>query len=176
MERAEREAIMRQGVVRPETPRDRRERVALEDELRTISFSGRPLPVRARHFRPSADTYLLATRGPLAYMVRLREIEQRREEHESLLREAWREIAEACGDDDARFRREWVAAARKLSFQEVNDLIDRHNRWYPVEARLAMSPRTGDFVPVGGKPYRIEPLDSAWALEQIPGRNRRTAA
>ena len=58
----------------------------------------------------------------------------------------------------------------------MNDLIDRHNRWYPVEARLAMNPRTGDFVPVGGRPYRIEPLDAGWVLERIPGRSARPAA
>jgi len=168
MERAEREAIMRQGVVRPETPRDRRERAALEEDLRTISLTGRPLPVRARHFRPSADSYLLATRGPLVYMLRLREIEQRTEEHESVLRKAWRELAEACGDDDIRFRREWVAAARKHSFYEVNDLIDRHNRWYPVESRLPMDPRTGDHALVNGRDYRLVPLDAEWVLERFP--------
>ena len=64
---------MRQGVVLPETPRERRERAALEEDLETISLTGKPLPIRARHFRPAADAYLLATRGPLAYMLRLRE-------------------------------------------------------------------------------------------------------
>jgi hypothetical protein len=31
-----------------------------------------------------------------------------------------------------------------------------------------MNPRTGDFVLVGGKPYRREPLDAAWALRRFP--------
>ena len=50
----------------------------------------------------------------------------------------------------------------------MNDLIERHNRWYPVEARLAMDPRTRDFVKVGGRDYRREPLDAAWILERFP--------
>ena len=50
----------------------------------------------------------------------------------------------------------------------VNDLIRRHNRWYPAEARLPMDPRTGDFALVNGKPYRREPLDPAWALQRLP--------
>lgn len=168
MERAEREAIMRQGVVRPETPRDRRERAALEEDLQTISLTGKPLPIRARHFRPAADAYLLATRGPLAYMLRLREIEQLTDEHESVLAAAWHQLAEETEGDEERFRREWLATARDHSFDEVNDLIDRHNRWYPVESRLPMDPRTGEHALVDGRDYRRAPLDAAWVVERFP--------
>ena len=31
-----------------------------------------------------------------------------------------------------------------------------------------MDPRTRDFVKVGGKPYRREPLDAAWILDRFP--------
>ena len=31
-----------------------------------------------------------------------------------------------------------------------------------------MNPRTGDFVLVGGRPYRREPLDAAWVLRHFP--------
>ncbi len=175
MERAEREAIMRQGVVRPETPRERREHAALEEDLQTISLTGRPLPFRARHFRPAADTYLLATGGPLAYMLRLREIEQRTEQHEGELRAAWHELAAVSGGDADRFHREWLAAARGRSFDEVNDLIDRHNRWYPVESRLPMDPRTGDNALVNGRDYRLVPLDASWVLERFPADLRAAA-
>jgi hypothetical protein len=164
VEKAERDLIMRQGVVLPETPRHRRERAALEDDLQTIALTGKPLPIRARHFRPTADAYLVATRGPLPYMLRLREIEQRMGEHESSLREAWLMLAEECDGDAARFRREWLEFARRQVFAEVNDLIHRHNRWYPVESRLPMDPRRGDYVLVNGRDYRLEPLDERWVL------------
>ena len=168
MKKAERDAIMRQGVVLPETPRQRRERAALEEDLQTIALTGKPLPIRARHFRPSADAYLLATRGPLPYMLRLREIEQRTEALESSLRAAWLALADECGDDDARFRLRWEATARSQAFDEVNDLIGRHNRWYPVESRLPMDPRRGDYALVNGRDYRLDELDAAWVLERFP--------
>jgi hypothetical protein len=168
MKKAERDAIMRQGVVLPETPRQRREHAALEEDLRTIALTGRPLPIRARHFRPSADTYLLATRGPLPYMLRLREIEQRLEALESGLRAAWLSLAGECRDDDARFRLRWEATVRSQSFDEVNDLIVRHNRWYPVESRLPMDPRRGDYALVNGRDYRLEELDAEWVLGRFP--------
>jgi hypothetical protein len=168
VKKAERELIMRQGVVLPETPRHRRERAALEEDLRSISLTGRPLPIRARAFRPTAEAYLVATRGPLPYMLRLREIEQRTQAHELALAEAWHALADDCDGDAGRFRLEWEAAARAASFDEVNDLIDRHNRWYPAESRLPMDPRRGDYALVNGRDYRLEPLDSEWVLDRFP--------
>jgi hypothetical protein len=168
VEKAERDAILRQGVVRPETPRQRREHAALEEDLQTIPLTGEPLPVRARFFRPSAEAYLVATRGPLPYMLRLREIEQRLEAHEAALRDAWLALADERGSEPARFRSEWLAHARGESFDEVNDLIERHNLWYPVESRLPMDPRRGDYALVNGRDYRLEPVDAEWVLERFP--------
>ena len=168
MKKAERDAILRQGIVLPETPRQRRELNALEEDLETITLVGKPLPIRARHFRPSADAYLVATRGPLPYMLRLREIEQLIEEHESELRERWSALARECDGYAAAFARRWQAEAARATFDEVNDLIERHNRWYPAESQLPMDPRTGEFAHVNGRDYRLEPLDASWVLERLP--------
>ncbi len=168
MKKAERDAIMRQGVVLPETPRDRRERAALEEDLRANPSRGRPLPLRLRNFRPRADSYLAAARGPLHYMRRLHDIERRLEEHENALREAWRALADDCLGDARGFRRRWVAAAQVVDFTDVNDLIERHDRWYPIESRLPMDPGTGDFALVNGRDYRLGPRDESWVLERFP--------
>jgi hypothetical protein len=63
---------------------------------------------------------------------------------------------------------DWRRVAERWDFTEVNDLIERHNRWYPVEARLAMDPRSRDFVKVGGRDYRRDPLDAEWVLRLFP--------
>lgn len=166
----------RQGVVLPETPRERRELAALDEDLRTISPRGRPLPIRARLGRPTAEAYLAATRGPLPYMLRLREIEQRIEVHETQLRDAWHSLASECGADGRQFREAWLAVAQAHAFDEVNDVIDRHNRWYPVESRLPMDPRTGDYALVNGRDYRLAPLDAAWIFERFPAELSPAAA
>ena len=66
----------------------------------------------------------------------------------------------------------WADAWRELvvgwSFEDVNELIERHNRWYPVEARLPMDPRRRDYALVNGRDYRLEPLDVEWALARFP--------
>ena len=64
VERRERERIMRQGVVLPETPRDRRNLDGLEQDVRDSPLKGRALPLRLRNFRPDAGSYLASLGGP----------------------------------------------------------------------------------------------------------------
>jgi hypothetical protein len=168
VDRREREAIMRQGVTRPETPRDRRERAALEEDLQDSPLAGRPLRRRLRNFRPDAAAQLVAVGGPLAWMRRLRKIELTLGEHDVRLREAWDELELECGGDATRFAREWRALADRWDFGDVNGLIERHNRHYPAESRLPMNPRTGDFVLVNGRPYTRDPIGPDWILDRFP--------
>jgi hypothetical protein len=167
MDPREAKAIMSQGAIRPETPRDREERRILEEELATSPVQGRPLEQRLRNFRPDADAAIRALGGPALWMRRLRAIEDGVEQHESQLDEAWRELA-ASLPDPAAFAREWRELARRWSFAEVNELIESHNRNFPAEARLPMDPKTRDFVKVNGRPYEREPLDEQWILERWP--------
>ena len=160
VDRRERERIMRQGVVLPETPRERRSwrrcgrissstrcragrcGVATATSRRTPAPISRRSAVRCRTWRGCARSRR-SSRGtssssPSVYA-------------------------------DERRRATWLArCAERWSFDEVNDLIDRHNRWYPVEARLPMDPQTGDFVLVNGEPYREASAGRGWVLERFP--------
>jgi hypothetical protein len=171
MRREEREQILKQGVVSAETPRDRRDRETLAEDIRSSGLKGRQLRLRLRNFRPSADGYLSALGGPLPYMVRLRTIAEETTEHERRLRAAREELLATSLDDDA-FAAAWTAVVERWSFDEVNHLIDAHNRFYPAESRLPMDPRTRNYALVGGEDYRRRPLDAAWALEQFPARRQ----
>lgn len=151
---------MRQGVVLPETPRDRRNLSGLEQDLRDSPLRGKPLRMRLRSSRADASGYLASLGGPLPYMTRLREIARLTTEHEEELAIVY----EALAGDGALWR-EIVAT---WDFGEVNDLIERHNRWYPAEARLPMDPRTGGYALVNGEHYGKRPLDATWALERFP--------
>jgi hypothetical protein len=168
MEKRERDAIMRQGVTLPETPRERRELAGLEEDLRSLPERGRPTRLRLRNFRPAASSYLAAARGPLAYMVRLHVIEAQIAEHEEQLAGAWRALGDECDGDAEGFARRWHEVAQEWPFAEVNDLVERHNRWYPVESRLPMDPTTGDHALVNGRDYRLAPLDADWVLARFP--------
>jgi hypothetical protein len=168
VERSERDAILRQDVRRAETPRDRAEQEALEVDLLESPVAGKPMRRRLRNFRPNADAAVRALGGPLAWMRRLRAIEVGIDEHLSQLAQARDELlAEYAADVDG-FARAWRELAESWSFRDVNELIERHNRNFPAEARLPMNPRTGDFVHVNGRPYTREPLDASWILERFP--------
>jgi hypothetical protein len=157
MRRPPAEEILGEWGIRDVTPPSQHERERLEADRDLNPFVGRPLRRRLRNFRAEPDNYLASLGGPLPYMRRLRQIESLVEEHLARLEVAYAER----GDD-------WPTVAERWDFGDVNDLIERHNRWYPVEARLAMDPRSRDFVKVGGRHYRREPLDTAWVLERFP--------
>jgi hypothetical protein len=166
--RKDREAILGEYGLREPTDRELAEQSLLDRDLEGSPLKGKPIHGRLRNFRPGVDRYVASLGGPLPYMRRLREIELETEAHERRLAAAWHELATECVTDAGEFERRWRLAADRWSFTAVNDLIDRHNRWYPAEARLPMDPRSRDFVLVGGKPYRVEPLGAAWILERFP--------
>jgi len=157
MKRPQAEVILGEWGIRDVTPPSQLERELLEADRDLNPLAGRPLRRRIRNFRSEPDNYLASLGGPLPYMRRLHQIEELTAAHLVRLAEAYAER----GSDWARVAGEW-------DFGEVNDLIERHNRFYPVEARLAMDPRSRDFVKVGGRSYRREPLDAAWVLERFP--------
>jgi hypothetical protein len=154
------EEILGEWGVRDVTPDSQRERDRLTRDHELNPLTGRPLRRRLRNFRPEADTYVASLGGPRPYMQRLRQIEHETDRHLEQLAEAYAE----SGGDSA----EWRRIAERWDFEDVNELIDKHNRWYPLEARLPMDPRSRDFVKVGGRPYRREPLDASWILAHFP--------
>jgi hypothetical protein len=164
--REEREALLREDVTRVQTAGERRQLEGIHDDLRSSPLRGRPLPLRLRHFRPGADGYLSSLGGPLPYMLRLREIESMTAAHEAALREAHARLVDEVTPE--QLADSWRRVAASWSFDEVNELIDRHNRWFPAESRLPMDPRRGDFALVNGRDYRLEPLDARWVLERFP--------
>jgi hypothetical protein len=154
------EEIIGEWGIRDVTPSSQAERADLEADAEVNPLVGRPLRRRLRNFTSQPDTYLASLGGPLPYMRRLREIERLTEEHLEALAEAY---AEDGADPDR-----WQQIALRWDFGDVNSLIERHNRWFPTEARLRMDPRTRDFVKIGGRPYTEDPLDAAWILERFP--------
>jgi hypothetical protein len=167
MDPREAKDIMSQGAIRPETSRDREERRVIEADLQGSALRGKPLRQRLRNFRPDGDSAVRALGGPTLWMRRLRAIEDELDRHEAQLADAWRELATKT-DDPAAFELRWRETARLWSFAQVNELIERHNRYFPAEARLPMDPRTRDFVKINGRPYQREPLDAEWILAHWP--------
>ncbi len=168
MEAETRKKIFGQWGVRKENDLERTFREKLEEGLEDSPLLGKPLQQRKRNFRPSVYGQLLSLGGPLPYMVRLREIEEQTEWHKRQLAREWRAFAEAANGNAGSFERRWRQRVSRWNFDEVNELIERHNRFYPTEARLPMDVRRRDFALVNGRPYWRRRLDAVWVLERFP--------
>ena len=75
---------------------------------------------------------------------------------------------ERQGEDSRAFAARWHEIAARWRFDDVNELIEEHNRWYPAERRLPLNPRTGDYLTIGNREWRRPRLDAAWILDQFP--------
>ena len=158
---------MQLGATLPEMPRERRDREQLVSDLESSPLKGAPLPQRLRNFRPHGDAAARAIAGPPIWMTRLRAIEDATEQHERRLGEAWRSLAMELTGRTA-FARAWRELAAGWSFADINEMIETHNRCFPVESRLPMDPRTRDYVRIDGRSYDRELLDADWILERFP--------
>jgi hypothetical protein len=176
MDRREREELMGQwgGRRADDDPREQAVGDALARDLEGSPVTGRPQRYRLRNFRPTPESYIASLGGPLPYMRRLRQIADETAEHERQLAEARAELAEVT-PDAAEFAALWEQLARRWRFDAVNELIERHNRYFPAEARLPMDPKTRDYALVNGKPYRLDPLGAPWILERFPARLEQAA-
>jgi phosphoserine phosphatase len=103
-------------------------------------------------------------------MERINEIDRGVATEKQRLGRAYRALQEEYRDDPRAFARRWRAVAAAWSFDDLNELIEQHNDWYPIERQLPMDPRTRDYVRFAGRSYRRPVLDSAWVLEHFPPR------
>jgi len=71
-------------------------------------------------------------------------------------------------EDPAGFPDRWREVAATWRFDEVNELIRRHNEWFPIERRLPIDLRTRDYVLIHGRPYRRDELGPDWVLREFP--------
>ncbi|MEI8105566.1 MAG: hypothetical protein WCH31_06960 [Actinomycetes bacterium] len=154
------EEILGEWGVRDVAPPSQAERERLERDLEIDTLVGKPLRRRLRLFRTEGDNYLASLGGPLPYMRRLKQIEEDTADHKRRLEALY---AERGSDPVA-----WREIVERWDFGTVNDLIDRHNRFYPIEAHLPMNPRSRDFVEIGGQPYQRGLLDASWILTRFP--------
>ena len=168
MDSDERKRILGQWGVRGETSIERAQRELLERELEGQPYRGRRVAPRPQFLHRSPESYVASRGGPLPYMVRLREIEAETRNAERALADRWHDLAFIHRGDPAAFASAWRRLADAWDFAAVNDLIDRHNRFYPAEARLPMDVRRRDYALVNGEHYAKARLDADWVIARFP--------
>jgi hypothetical protein len=107
-----------------------------------------------RNFTLSLAERVRAQEGVPAHLRRKRAIEDGAAALVKLLRER-----RGDGATEEQLRR----FASRLDLTKLNDLVDRHNRWYPIEANLPIDPRSGRSLD-GDRPFAPLPLFTAESL------------
>jgi len=142
------------------------ERIVGQD-LDASTGKGRPLSSRARQRQRSIEAYIKAGVRP-RWMERVAEIDAGIARERRRLARAHRVLREECAGDEAAFARLWLQAVRSWPLRDLNELVDQHNQWYPIERQLAVNPRTGEYVRIAGRSYRRPVLDETWVLDRFP--------
>jgi len=142
------------------------ERIVGQD-LDEASGKGKPLSSRARQTQRSVDSYLKGGVRP-RWMERVGDIDAGIARERRRLARTYRALQREYGHDAKAFAERWRAVAHGWPFAELNELIEQHNEWYPIERDLALDPRTGEYVRVAGRSYRRPVLGPPWVLEIFP--------
>ena len=143
------------------------ERILFRD-LDEYDGLGTPLSRRARHAQRSVEAYLKGGGRP-QWMERVMEIDRRTSQERLRFEAAYHELRDACREEAHLVAERWRTHAREARYDDgLNELIDKHNQWYPIERDLPMDLRTRDYVLVNGRSYRRPRIDPEWVLEQFP--------
>jgi hypothetical protein len=124
--------------------------------------------VAAAAGRVDATAYLTASLGIPRWMERLQEIDGLVLETKARLRARWVELAAELSGEPELFAQRWTQTLMAWDFGAVNELVDQHNRYYPVERKLPFDLRRRDYVDMWGISWRRQPLDAAWGMAVFP--------
>ena len=123
-------------------------------------MDSKPLSVGSlpTNFKISLEARMRAAAGVPAFIRRKRRIEDLEKALLDALDEIFEaELTEHGGDPSAAFEA-LARHAAEMDLGLLNDLIDRHNRYYPIEANLPHDVQTGRIM-LGGRPWEpLQPL------------------
>lgn len=108
-------------------------------------------------FKISLADRMRAAAGLPAHMRRKRRIEDLEEAIVAALSQIFDEAEAEFGVGSPQAEEAFGARARDLDLGLLNDLIDRHNRYYPIEANLPTDVTTGKLM-LGSQPWAPDPM------------------
>jgi len=114
------------------------------------------------------ESYLRAA-DPPRWMLRLKEIDEGVKATREALAASRAELRERHPGDPEAFESAWEELLAGWRWDpELNELIEQHNDWFPVERQLPLDIRTRDYRLINGRSYRRPRVDTHWARVQFP--------
>ncbi len=117
------------------------EKLASQNEFQNTK--GKPLKIPQFNFTISLENKVKSMFGPPHYATRARRIEIITQRLIEDLTVEYDRMVAKLGDDSEGFTKQWQELIRSMELVEINDLIDKHNRYYPIEANLQIDPDSG---------------------------------
>ncbi len=139
----------------------------LRESIRASELEGKPLNLQSMPFTFNRDAAIAGMMGPPAWAVRLKEIHEGRTALAVQLDAAWGAYARRCQAAD-EFARRWRAYVASLDLVPLNTLIEKHNEYYPIEARLPIVWPTGEYRVPTGVEYPQQLVTPEQVLDRYP--------
>lgn len=106
--------------------------------------------------------------GPPHYATRARRIENITQKLMEDLAIEYASMLNIFGEDPEVFAQQWKKLISSLELDELNDLIDKHNAYYPMEANLQIDPVSGAPL-IGSVPWKpTERISVEGLLKRFP--------
>jgi hypothetical protein len=155
------------GGRRVDSPRERDVAARIDRGIGDSSESV-ALTIHASPFPVEVTDYLRAAAGPPAWSQRLSRIQQLTDELFESLRVALAEHRSRFASRPQQLRTAWDQHLASIDLEPINELIEKHNLYYPTEARLRMQWPSGRYVLPSGMEYPMAKLSAASLLKQFP--------
>jgi hypothetical protein len=139
----------------------------LRESIRASGLEGKPLNLQSMPFAFNRDAAIAGMLGPPAWVVRLKEIHEGRTALTAQLDAAWGAYARRYRTAE-EFARRWRAYVDTLDLAPLNTLIEKHNEYYPIEARLPIVWPTGEYRVPTGIEHPQQPVTVEQVLDQYP--------
>ncbi len=142
------------------------------EKLESYNFSdkvkGKPLNIVSANFTVSLENKIMACAGIPEYIQRAKLVEEKITKIKADLKIRYDKLEKKLGNNHARFNKSWESILKSYNFQEVNELIEKHNMFYPLEANLRMDFDSSEYL-LGSNIWEKTPLLSAsLILEELP--------
>ncbi len=106
-------------------------------------IKGKPLKIPQFNFTISLENKVRSMFGPPHYASRARKIENTTHKLMEDLAFEYTSMLDKFSENPEVFAQQWKGLISSLELDEINDLIDKHNTYYPMEANLQIDPDSG---------------------------------
>ena len=143
--------------------RDTELNAVLREGVGASGREGQPLTIQSSPFTQNRDALIAGMLGPPAWVLRLKQIHDGREQLKASLNAAWAELARRWRGRPEQFDTRWRDHLARVNLAPLNALIKKHNDYYPIEARLPIIYPTGQYH----IPFGIEYPQQAVTVERL---------